>query len=94
MEYLHTLAHLSFKHRDLKSSNLLGDDFRAKVSDFGLVKLLPDGGMSIMTQVVGMFGYVTPEYVGHYLFSLYILWTRQKGRLETINNWHGSSKDL
>ncbi|KAF5767918.1 putative protein kinase RLK-Pelle-LRR-IX family [Helianthus annuus] len=76
MEYLHTLAHQSFKHRDLKSSNiLLGDDFRAKVSDFGLVKLLPNGGKSIMAQVVGMFGYVTPEYAGHYLFSLYILWT-------------------
>ncbi|KAI3471757.1 hypothetical protein Pfo_028410 [Paulownia fortunei] len=44
MEYLHTLAHQSFIHRDLKSSNiLLGDDFRAKVSDFGLVKLAPDG---------------------------------------------------
>ncbi|PPR98984.1 hypothetical protein GOBAR_AA21683 [Gossypium barbadense] len=37
MEYLHTLAHQSFIHRDLKSSNiLLGDDFRAKVADFGL----------------------------------------------------------
>ncbi|KAM0037927.1 putative protein kinase RLK-Pelle-LRR-IX family [Helianthus debilis subsp. tardiflorus] len=52
MEYLHTLAHHSFIHRDLKSSNiLLGDDFRAKVSDFGLVKLVPDGGKSIMTRV-------------------------------------------
>ncbi|KAM0012630.1 putative protein kinase RLK-Pelle-LRR-IX family [Helianthus debilis subsp. tardiflorus] len=57
MEYLHTLAHQSFKCRDLKSSNiLLGDDFRAKVSDFGLVKLVPDGGNSIMAQVARMFG--------------------------------------
>ncbi|KAM0037894.1 putative protein kinase RLK-Pelle-LRR-IX family [Helianthus debilis subsp. tardiflorus] len=31
MEYLHSLAHLSFIHQDLKSSNILpGDDFRAK----------------------------------------------------------------
>ncbi|KAF2322924.1 hypothetical protein GH714_032094 [Hevea brasiliensis] len=37
MEYLHNLAHRSFIHGHLKSSNiLLGDDFRAKVSDFGL----------------------------------------------------------
>uniref|UniRef100_A0A251SEM4 Putative serine/threonine/dual specificity protein kinase, catalytic domain-containing protein n=1 Tax=Helianthus annuus TaxID=4232 RepID=A0A251SEM4_HELAN len=52
MEYLHTLAHQSFKHQDLKSSNiLLGDDFRAKVLDFGLVKLVPDGGNSIMARI-------------------------------------------
>ncbi|KAF5767948.1 putative protein kinase RLK-Pelle-LRR-IX family [Helianthus annuus] len=57
MEYLHSLAHQSFIHRDLKSSNiLLSDDFRAKVLDFGPVKLIPDGGKLIMTQVAGTFG--------------------------------------
>ncbi|KAM0012660.1 putative protein kinase RLK-Pelle-LRR-IX family [Helianthus debilis subsp. tardiflorus] len=64
MEYLHTLAHQSFIHRNLKSSNiLLGDDFRAKVSDLGPVKLVPDGGKSIMTRVAGTFGYVAPKYI-------------------------------
>lgn len=63
MEYLHNLAHQSFIHRDLKSSNiLLGDDFRAKVSDFGLVKLAPDGKSSIATRLAGTFGYMAPEY--------------------------------
>lgn len=63
MEYLHTLAHQSFIHRDLKSSNiLLGDDFRAKVSDFGLVKLAPDGERSVVTRLAGTFGYLAPEY--------------------------------
>ncbi|PON97426.1 Mitogen-activated protein kinase kinase kinase [Trema orientale] len=63
MEYLHTLAHQSFIHRDLKSSNiLLGDDFRAKVSDFGLVKLAPDGERSVVTKLAGTFGYLAPEY--------------------------------
>ncbi|KAF5767959.1 putative protein kinase RLK-Pelle-LRR-IX family [Helianthus annuus] len=72
MEYLHSLAHQSFIHRDLKSSNsLLSDDFRAKVSDFGPVKLVPDGVKSIMTQVAGTFGYVAPKYASNYLFSLY-----------------------
>jgi serine/threonine protein kinase len=34
VEYLHSLAHQSFIHRNLKPSNiLLGDDMRAKVSD-------------------------------------------------------------
>ncbi|KAK9062443.1 hypothetical protein SSX86_019629 [Deinandra increscens subsp. villosa] len=63
MEYLHTLGHQSFIHRDLKSSNiLLGDDFRAKVSDFGLVKLAPDGEKSVITRLAGTFGYLAPEY--------------------------------
>uniref|UniRef100_A0A5B7B043 non-specific serine/threonine protein kinase n=1 Tax=Davidia involucrata TaxID=16924 RepID=A0A5B7B043_DAVIN len=63
MEYLHNLAHQSFIHRDLKSSNiLLGDDFRAKVSDFGLVKLAPDGERSVVTRLAGTFGYLAPEY--------------------------------
>ncbi|KAK4478789.1 hypothetical protein RD792_014288 [Penstemon davidsonii] len=63
MEYLHTLAHQSFIHRDLKPSNiLLSDDFRAKVSDFGLVKLAPDGEKSVVTRLAGTFGYLAPEY--------------------------------
>ncbi|KAM0012653.1 putative protein kinase RLK-Pelle-LRR-IX family [Helianthus debilis subsp. tardiflorus] len=45
MEYLHSLAHQSIIHQDLKSSNiLLRDDFRAKVSDFEPVKLVRDSG--------------------------------------------------
>ncbi|KAF5767967.1 putative protein kinase RLK-Pelle-LRR-IX family [Helianthus annuus] len=73
IEYLQSLAHQSFIYRDLKSSNiLLSDDFRAKVSDFGPVKLVPDGGKSIMTQVARTFGYVAPKYASNYLFSLYI----------------------
>ncbi|KAK6145746.1 hypothetical protein DH2020_022566 [Rehmannia glutinosa] len=65
MDYLHNLAHQSFIHRDLKSSNiLLGDDFRAKVSDFGLVKLAPDGEKSVVTKLAGTFGYLAPEYAG------------------------------
>eukprot|EP01018_Ginkgo_biloba_P012330 Gb_34876 [translate_table: standard] len=63
MEYLHSLAHRSFIHRDLKPSNiLLGDDFRAKVSDFGLVKLAPEGKYSVETRLAGTFGYLAPEY--------------------------------
>lgn len=63
MEYLHSLAHRSFIHRDLKPSNiLLGDDFRAKVSDFGLVKLAPEGKYSVETKLAGTFGYLAPEY--------------------------------
>lgn len=64
VEYLHGLAHRSFIHRDLKPSNvLLNDDFRAKVSDFGLVKLAPEGNLySVETRLAGTFGYLAPEY--------------------------------
>ncbi|CAK8535459.1 unnamed protein product [Lathyrus sativus] len=63
MEYLHSLTRETFIHRDLKSSNiLLGDNFRAKVSDFGLVKLAPNGEKSVVTKLAGTFGYLAPEY--------------------------------
>uniref|UniRef100_A0A3N7FLY2 Protein kinase domain-containing protein n=1 Tax=Populus trichocarpa TaxID=3694 RepID=A0A3N7FLY2_POPTR len=63
VEYLHGLAHQSFIHRDLKPSNiLLGDDMRAKVADFGLVRLAPEGKASIETRLAGTFGYLAPEY--------------------------------
>jgi serine/threonine protein kinase len=66
VEYLHGLAHRSFIHRDLKPSNvLLNDDLRAKVSDFGLVKLAPEGTLhSVETRLAGTFGYLAPEYAG------------------------------
>ncbi|XP_039144883.1 receptor protein kinase TMK1-like [Dioscorea cayenensis subsp. rotundata] len=63
VEYLHSLAHKSFIHRDLKPSNiLLGDDMRAKVADFGLVRLAPDDTCaSVATRLAGTFGYLAPE---------------------------------
>ncbi|XP_077230597.1 receptor protein kinase TMK1-like [Tasmannia lanceolata] len=63
VEYLHSLARESFIHRDLKPTNiLLGDDMKAKVADFGLVRLAPDGKGSIETRLAGTFGYLAPEY--------------------------------
>lgn len=41
---------------------MLCDDYRAKVSDFGLVKLAPEGKFSIETRLAGTFGYLAPEY--------------------------------
>ncbi|KEH40666.1 putative protein kinase RLK-Pelle-LRR-IX family [Medicago truncatula] len=63
VEYLHGLAQQIFIHRDLKPSNiLLGDDMRAKVADFGLVRLAPEGQASFQTKLAGTFGYMAPEY--------------------------------
>ncbi|KAL9666051.1 hypothetical protein QQ045_000373 [Rhodiola kirilowii] len=62
VEYLHSLGE-SFIHRDLIPSNiLLGDDFRANVADFGLVKNAPDGKCSLETKLAGTLGYLAPEY--------------------------------
>lgn len=66
VEYLHSLAHKSFIHRDLKPSNiLLGDDMRAKVSDFGLIRHAPEGAFSVASSIAGTLGYLSPEYAGN-----------------------------
>ena len=66
VEYLHSLTTQIFIHRDLKPSNiLLGDDMRAKVADFGLVKIALDEKYPVSTRVAGTFGYLAPEYGGN-----------------------------
>ncbi|XP_010468419.2 PREDICTED: receptor-like kinase TMK4 [Camelina sativa] len=64
VEYFHRFALESSIHRDIKSSNiLLGDDMTAKVSDFGLVKVVAaDGNHSAVQKTEGTFGYIAPEY--------------------------------
>ncbi|XP_026414643.1 receptor protein kinase TMK1-like isoform X2 [Papaver somniferum] len=63
IDYLHSLATESYIHRDLKPSNiLLGDDLRAKLANFGLLRLAPSGTSSATTRVIGTLGYIDPEY--------------------------------
>ncbi|KAB2632129.1 serine/threonine-protein kinase [Pyrus ussuriensis x Pyrus communis] len=52
-------------YRDFKTSNVLVDsDFTAKLSDFGLAKMGPEGSEThVTTRVMGTYGYAAPEYV-------------------------------
>lgn len=57
LAYLHEAVEPKVVHRDIKSSNILiDDDFNAKISDFGLAKLLGAGKSHITTRVMGTFG--------------------------------------
>lgn len=64
LEFLHEHSLPSVIHRDFKSSNILLDEnFRAKVSDFGLAKTGSDKiNGQISTRVLGTTGYLAPEY--------------------------------
>ncbi|XP_068642456.1 probable serine/threonine-protein kinase PBL28 isoform X2 [Aristolochia californica] len=66
LHYLHSGSAVGIPvvHRDFKSTNiLLNANFEAKISDFGLAKLMPEGQeMYVTTKVLGTFGYFDPEY--------------------------------
>ncbi|XP_061363565.1 probable receptor-like serine/threonine-protein kinase At4g34500 [Gastrolobium bilobum] len=63
LAYLHEGLEPKVVHRDIKSSNILLDkNWNAKVSDFGLAKLLGSEITHVTTRVMGTFGYVSPEY--------------------------------
>ena len=68
LAFLHA-ANTPVIYRDFKASNILLDsDFTAKLSDFGLAKMGPEGeDTHVTTRVMGTHGYAAPEYVqtGH-----------------------------
>ncbi|CAF2155798.1 unnamed protein product [Brassica napus] len=65
LTYLHEQMEFQIIFRDFKSSNiLLDEDWKAKLSDFGLARLGPSEGLThVTTDVVGTMGYAAPEYI-------------------------------
>lgn len=69
LAYLHEGLEIQVIYRDFKSSNvLLDENFKPKLSDFGLAREGPIGDRThVSTAVIGTYGYAAPEYVdtGH-----------------------------
>jgi hypothetical protein len=70
LAYLHQDCESKIVHCDIKPENvLLDDNFLAKVSDFGLAKLMTREQSHVFTTLRGTRGYLAPEWITNYAIS-------------------------
>lgn len=70
LAYLHEDCDHKIVHCDIKPENvLLDDNFHAKVSDFGLAKLMTREQSHVFTTMRGTRGYLAPEWITSYAIS-------------------------
>uniref|UniRef100_A0A803L508 Protein kinase domain-containing protein n=2 Tax=Chenopodium quinoa TaxID=63459 RepID=A0A803L508_CHEQI len=68
LDYLHRGCNTRILHFDIKPHNiLLDEEFRPKISDFGLARLCPQKNSIIsMSEARGTIGYIAPEILSRY----------------------------
>ncbi|KAI4380169.1 hypothetical protein MLD38_006389 [Melastoma candidum] len=70
LAYLHEDCDVKIVHCDIKPENvLLDENFVAKVSDFGLAKLMTREQSNVFTTLRGTRGYLAPEWLTNYAIS-------------------------
>ncbi|XP_014501398.1 G-type lectin S-receptor-like serine/threonine-protein kinase SD2-5 [Vigna radiata var. radiata] len=100
LAYLHEECEVRIIHCDIKPQNvLLDDNFTAKVSDFGLAKLMSREQSHVFTTLRGTRGYLAPEWITNYaiseksdVFSYGMLLLEIIGGRKNYDQWEGAEK--
>ncbi|XP_071729200.1 G-type lectin S-receptor-like serine/threonine-protein kinase SD2-5 [Rutidosis leptorrhynchoides] len=101
LSYLHEDCRQKIIHLDIKPQNILLDqDFNAKVSDFGLSKLIDRNETEVITTMRGTPGYLAPEWLSSsitekvdvYSFGIVLLeilcGRKNFDKSQAEENWH------